>query len=75
MAHLTVPGQSAYSTAGDTDATDAGLHRVSNAPGYSTPIFTGKAEQHAQVLSLVEGKVHTTKPRFLRFDIDLINPN
>jgi glutamate dehydrogenase len=56
MAHLTVPGQDAYSTGSDADASDAGLHRVSNAPGYSTPVFAGKAEQRADVLARVADK-------------------
>jgi glutamate dehydrogenase len=37
--------------------TDAdGIHRVDNAPGYSTPVFKDKAAQRAQVLDLLEAK-------------------
>ena len=48
--HLTVPAQSPYiSGTSSQSGSDVSLHRVKNAPGYKTPVFSGKEKQRDQV--------------------------
>lgn len=57
-AHLSVPGQSPY-TSGESSraSSDSSLHIVKNQPGYTTPVFKGKDAQRKQVESIVAAKV------------------
>jgi hypothetical protein len=38
-------------------SSEASAHRVKNLPGYTTPVFKGKAEQRAKVQASVAAKV------------------
>lgn len=41
------------------NASDSSVNRVKNLPGYTTPVFKGKAEQRALVENDVAAKVRT----------------
>ncbi|KAI0075077.1 NAD-dependent glutamate dehydrogenase [Panus rudis PR-1116 ss-1] len=49
--HLGVPGQQSTN-----NSSESLLHRIKDAPGYSTPVFKGKEEQRAKVQALIASK-------------------
>ena len=56
--HLQAPGKGPYlSGTSSQGGSEASLLRVKNLPGYNTPVFKGKAEQHAKVQETVAAKV------------------
>ena len=56
--HLQARGKGPYlSGTSSQGGSEASLLRVKNLPGYNTPVFKGKAEQHAKVQETVATKV------------------
>lgn len=56
--HLQVQGKGPYvSDPSSRGGSEASLHRIKNLPGYTTPVFKGKAEQRAKVQENVAAKV------------------
>lgn len=56
--HLAVLGQSPYTSGTSSQSgSDISLHRVKNAPGYKTPVFSGKEKQRIIVEKDVASKV------------------